>query len=284
MKVSTISCCYGMQEYIARCIHSILSQTAPPDEIILVSDDECDYVKILADAGIGDARIKQVFTGKNGGGLPNAKNCGLQAAMGEVIAPVDPDDTLEPDYLAQTVPLAVKHGACLTPRKTVDLGGTHEIFSNGYDVLQAYKDNDRLPVKDYFWLPFGWQTVYQKALVQWKWEDGFNEDLLFESRIFQKIGYIPFKFYKGYRYHIRPSSICHNDDAPEMILRDYETLLARIAAGENWGFSEENLTSLQQMLAARVKSIRHYLADKAGGVLRFEPEVVLDILLYPQKS
>ena len=89
---------------IGHAVASLLAQTYRCWEAIIVTDDAQDYAAILADSGITDSRLRFVSTGAVRSGCHNARNVGLAAARGEIIAQLDADDR----YADDTVELAVR--------------------------------------------------------------------------------------------------------------------------------------------------------------------------------
>lgn len=93
-KVSVIVPVYNVENYLGRCMESLLNQTLKEIEIILVDDgspDKCpqmcnEYVK-------QDCRVKVVH--KANAGLGYARNSGIEVASGEYIAFVDSDDYVD---------------------------------------------------------------------------------------------------------------------------------------------------------------------------------------------
>ena len=93
--VSIIVPIYKVEDYIRECIDSILAQTYPDFELILVDDGSPDSCgRICDDYANRDNRIKVVH--KVNGGLTSARNAGLEVAKGEWIMHVDGDDWIEP--------------------------------------------------------------------------------------------------------------------------------------------------------------------------------------------
>lgn len=87
---------YNVENYLQKCIDSILAQTFTDFELILVDDGSPDNCPALCDAAAAkDARIR-VLHQKNGG-LSAARNAGLDVARGEWIGFVDSDDYIAPE-------------------------------------------------------------------------------------------------------------------------------------------------------------------------------------------
>ena len=98
-KVTVIVPVYNVEQYLRRCIDSILAQTFGDLELILVDDGSADSSGVICDAyAEKDSRVKVIH--QKNSGVSAARNTGLDAAEGEYIAFVDSDDHVDPDYLA----------------------------------------------------------------------------------------------------------------------------------------------------------------------------------------
>lgn len=96
--VSIIVPIYNVEKYLCRCIDSIIRQTYQKIEIILVDDGSTDKSGIIADKYARmDNRIR-VFHKKNGG-LSDARNYGIDKAVGEYVMFVDSDDYIDMDMV-----------------------------------------------------------------------------------------------------------------------------------------------------------------------------------------
>lgn len=94
--ISIIVPVFNAEKTIDRCIHSIVMQTYPYIEVILVDDGSTDSSSMLCDRWADkDARI---FTyHKENGGVSSARNLGIEKATGEWITFVDADDWIAPN-------------------------------------------------------------------------------------------------------------------------------------------------------------------------------------------
>ena len=100
LKFSIIVPVYNVQDYISECIDSIVSQTFPKYEIILIDDGSTDESGQICDkyADIYN-NIKVIH--KTNGGLSDARNIGIEHAEGEYLIFVDSDDYIESKALKQ---------------------------------------------------------------------------------------------------------------------------------------------------------------------------------------
>lgn len=96
--VSVIVPVYKAETYLHRCVDSLLAQTFPDFEILLIDDGSPDRSGEICDAyAEKDTRVR-VFHKENGG-VSSARQCGIDNARGEYTIHADPDDWVEPDML-----------------------------------------------------------------------------------------------------------------------------------------------------------------------------------------
>lgn len=102
MLISIIIPVYKVEEYIDKCIKSILNQTYSNIEVILIDDGSPDNCPQICDNyALKDERIKVIH--KINGGLSDARNAGLHFANGEYVLFVDSDDYVEIDACEQFI-------------------------------------------------------------------------------------------------------------------------------------------------------------------------------------
>lgn len=93
--LSVIVPVYKAEEYIHRCVDSIIAQTWSNLEIILVDDGSPDNSGVICDEYASkDSRIRVIH--KANGGVSSARNAGIDVATGKYIAFVDSDDYIDP--------------------------------------------------------------------------------------------------------------------------------------------------------------------------------------------
>ena len=100
--ISVIVPVYKVEQYLHRCVDSILAQTYTNLEIILIDDGSPDRSGAICDEyAAKDSRIRVIH--QKNAGLGAARNAGLDVCSGEYIAFVDSDDTLPEDALEQLI-------------------------------------------------------------------------------------------------------------------------------------------------------------------------------------
>lgn len=96
--VSIIVPVYGVEQYLDKCIESIIHQTYQNLEIILVDDGSKDNCPLMCDRwALKDTRIKVIH--KENGGLSDARNAGMAIATGDYVSFVDSDDWIAPEFV-----------------------------------------------------------------------------------------------------------------------------------------------------------------------------------------
>ncbi|MCH7813219.1 MAG: glycosyltransferase [Planctomycetes bacterium] len=107
--VSVVMPCYNHAAYVGQAIESILSQTRPADEVLVIDDGSTDgSTDIIARYAPAVRLIRQA----NAGGAA-ARNRALGEVRGEIIANLDSDDFWQPRYLERNVAALVDGNAAL---------------------------------------------------------------------------------------------------------------------------------------------------------------------------
>jgi len=101
--VTVLIAAYNAAPFLHRAIHSALTQTQPPFEILIVDDASTDDTLAVAQTLIeADPRIRVISLSENGGPA-KARNAGLDEARGDWIAILDADDAFLPDRLERLI-------------------------------------------------------------------------------------------------------------------------------------------------------------------------------------
>lgn len=97
-KISIIIPVYNVEAYLGQCIETVLRQTYPELEILLIDDGSKDSSgKICDNYAENDQRI--IVIHKENGGLSDARNAGIDRATGKYLAFIDSDDYVHPQYI-----------------------------------------------------------------------------------------------------------------------------------------------------------------------------------------
>lgn len=112
--VSIVTPCYNSAQYIAGAIESVLSQTYPFWEMIIVDDCSTDETfEIISKYQKQEKRIRVYKMQTNSGTATVPRNYGIEKAEGEFIAFLDSDDIWLPTKLEKQIALASEKDAVL---------------------------------------------------------------------------------------------------------------------------------------------------------------------------
>lgn len=203
LKVSVLIPVFNAEDYLARCIDSILAQTYQNFEIIAVDDGSSDGSASMLDGYAKGAPGRFVVEHRENAGVAAARNRAIELATGDYITFVDNDDYLDPDYLETFVRAAGDSEA------DVVLGGYRRPDENGRVRVQGS------PVPGTEWAPYAveaaWAKLYRTEFVRCSLlrflPVNIGEDLFFTfpaNTLSRKSVVIP---YCGYNWFFNPSSV-----------------------------------------------------------------------------
>jgi glycosyltransferase involved in cell wall biosynthesis len=169
-KVSVIIPVYNGADYIAEAIQSVLEQTYPNFELIVVDDASPDHTAEVV-KGFDDLRLKYLVHQQNRG-ADRARHTGLQASSGEIIAFLDQDDYFHLEKLQA-------HVAFL--EQNPDIGFTYnarfELNYSSKTIRDMWRPPSTITLADLvLWFPI----APSDAVVRRKW--ALEMDLLGGSR------------------------------------------------------------------------------------------------------
>ena len=109
-KVSILVPIYNVELYLRECLESLVNQTLKDIEIICINDGSTDSsIQIIQEFSLKDKRIKVI--NKENSGYGASMNIGLEAANGEYIGIVEPDDFADLKMFKSLYDIAVKNDA-----------------------------------------------------------------------------------------------------------------------------------------------------------------------------
>ena len=94
-KVSIIVPVYNVEQYIEKCLESLVNQTLDDIEIIIVNDGSTDNSETIINKYLHNYSNRIKYLTKSNGGLSDARNFGMKYATGEYIAFLDSDDYVD---------------------------------------------------------------------------------------------------------------------------------------------------------------------------------------------
>ena len=174
-RVSVVVPSYNAVRFIGAALDSILAQSSPPDETIIVDDGSTDGTRTLLAALAASSNLRVIHQANRGPGA--ARNAGIKAATGEFIALLDADDIALPERLR------LQTEALLTAPSLAVVAGAFEwideagrLLSWPYHSWRHYPDLNDLSrwLSDCPIVPSA--TMFRKEA--WRRAGGFKEDLI----------------------------------------------------------------------------------------------------------
>ena len=135
MKISAIVCAYNEAEFLPACLHSLFSQTRPPDEVIVVNNASSDHTAAVAAAIPGVRVVDEPVKG-----LVVAREAGRRQSTGHVLAYVDADCRAPLQWLERVEQRFERHPAVVAvtrPYRFYDWDFAGRLILRAYDAIVA---------------------------------------------------------------------------------------------------------------------------------------------------
>ena len=176
--ISLIVPVYNAERYLHACVDSLLAQTLPDLQIILVDDGSTDGSPAIAQAYAKQDKRIEVYR-QTHAGQSAARNLGLSHAQGDYIAFVDADDSIDPDWCQK-----------------------HLDAISGVDYVQSQHPRNR------YQYTVVWGRLYRReAIEKLHFEEGLiYEDVLFSVDLWLSGATCRMIDYTGYHYTVNPHS------------------------------------------------------------------------------
>ena len=304
--ISVIVPVYNMEQYLERCINSIVDQTYRNLEIILVDDGSTDRSPRMCDEyAAKDGRIKVVH--KVNGGLSDARNAGLQVATGTYIGYVDSDDWIEPQMYQRMYEACIEHQAQVAVcryakiyRDHVDREGKGQVtVFDREDILKIYLTDQ----PEYVVYNSVWSKLFAREVVEGVlFPVGKNsEDIMYTTKAFcklEKAVYIDECFYdyvldrEGSIMNVNRTQRMFQDEIPfwrehitcirEMVSKDmgdmaayyfYRRLLSyymELAVGEETRTAAKRIAGIMRDERAEIRRVYTNAFEGKGDVIRMQ--------------
>lgn len=169
--ISIIIPVYKVEDYIHRCIDSVLIQTYNNIEIILVDDGSPDRCgEICESYAERDKRIKVIH--KKNGGLSDARNAGMNIAIGKYITFIDSDDWIVDDYIERLYNLLIIKGADISACNFIRTETEALELSNIQNTIYEFSNIqalENLCGEFYEQLTVSWGKLYKTELFNEIW-------------------------------------------------------------------------------------------------------------------
>lgn len=206
--ITIIIPCYNIENYIKKCVDSILNQTYPYFELLLLDDGSADATLELCKVFEKEDNRVRVFTHQNRG-VSYTRNIGIKEAKGDFVMFVDGDDYLEVDYIEKHIVDLEEN--CITlsgflneKNGVITKNLNFKSILSGANSITIQK-NEILQLLKYDALSTPCCKLYDLKLIQQKsilFDEGvtYQEDLLFNIAYFSYFNKYKLINYFGYHY------------------------------------------------------------------------------------
>ena len=220
--ISVIVPVYNVEEYLNRCVDSVINQTYHNLEILLVDDGSCDRSGTMCDEyAEKDDRI--IVIHKANGGLSDARNAAIDIMKGEYVSFVDGDDFLANDYIEYMYSMLTEYDADIS---TCNLKPIYD-FAEQLDLCKekesVYEPCDALRdiLRGGGFLPSACCKLYKREIfAEIRYPKGmYYEDLAVISKVLDKCKRIVVGKQQKYYYYQRSNSIMNGIFNPKKMHR-----------------------------------------------------------------
>ena len=168
MDISVIIPIYNVEQYLKRCVDSVLCQEEVSLEIILVDDGSTDSSgKICDDYASKNSNVKCLHI--ENGGPATAKNRGYDIAKGNYVAFIDSDDKIEPDMFNSMLLSGYNHDAdivCCNYIQIDEKGNISHTKHTGQEyVLNQDEAIKAILIKDKIYSQC-WTKIYKREMLE----------------------------------------------------------------------------------------------------------------------
>lgn len=232
VKISIVVPVYNAEEYLDRCLHSILDQEFTSYEVILVDDGSTDASWLICDRySSTDPRFITLHQPNKG--VSAARNAGINMAQGEYVMFLDADDALLPDALESMVTSASGedvviggYGVFINNVPSSEVMPADTVSYKGHDYARFFEDN-LLPYCELLDAP--WAKLFRtKAIrrIRFNEDMDYAEDKLFVFEVLSKCTSILTVSKAVYGYYKRPGSL-GSDISSDQHIRKLQIFLQR---------------------------------------------------------
>lgn len=224
IKITVIVPVYNAEQYISKCIESILEQTYTNLQIILVDDGSTDGSGELCDRYAAlDRRVDVCHTTNRG--LVAARKEGIRKAQGDYVGFVDADDYIEPNMYELLLNELIESKADFVHTGYIEENGHAKRniwdFENGIFELENVKDREEFLVryvlkveKNKFISYSIWSKLYKRELITESYfllqdNQQYGEDLLSLCLCILHSKRVALSRHALYHYVVRKNSMSH---------------------------------------------------------------------------
>lgn len=224
-KITVIVPIYNVEQYLKRCVDSLIRQTYSSYKIILVDDGSTDNCSKICDAYQSLSKKIKVIHKKNGG-LSDARNAGINECDTEYVVFVDSDDYVDEDFLASLWEAKIKYSADIVCSQLIfefDTGKSKPVMKFEDIITDAKHAQVYTLHSRYSGVSACAKLFKTEYLKKYPYPKGkFNEDLYTTYWHLELASIVAFIDKATYHYVQRNNSICYADINMETIKQSIE--------------------------------------------------------------
>ena len=258
-KITVIVPVYNVENYLEKCLDSLINQTYKNIEIIVINDGSTDNSgEICQEYAQKDNRI--VYIEKENGGLSDARNVGLDKMTGSYVTFIDSDDWIEQDYIETLYKKIVEYQADIAVGNYYSYNEDEEtyyfhIYGNSYyekvyDNISIFENLYESQEMKSFALISAWGKLYKAKLFDYlRFDKGkLGEDGYFNQKMYLSVNKVVYLNKGLYAYRQRSGSIT-NTWTEKWMHALVDAMSERITLLANMGYPlEKHLAVYRQML------------------------------------
>lgn len=219
--VSVIVPVYNAEQYLKRCISSLLNQTYQNMELIIIDDGSTDASSQIYNEYKANTKVR-IFQQDNKG-VSAARNVGLDKSKGQYVAFIDADDYVEDDYLEILVEDIMHQNA------QIAVSCIYEVYEQG-EIRRTWGNYTNQKVrnlkekrinfcKDIFAYSV-WGKLFCRSSLEGCYFDEtlkIGEDSLFMGQVLKNVDFISFTDRTYYYYFMNLQSVMHEKYSNKML-------------------------------------------------------------------
>ena len=258
-KITVIVPVYNVENYLEKCLDSLINQTYKNLEIIVINDGSTDNSgEICQEYAQKDNRI--VYIEKENGGLSDARNVGLDKMTGSYVTFIDSDDWVELDYVEILYKKIIEYQADISVGNYYSYNEDEETYyfhiygdsyyEKVYDNISIFENLYESQEMKSFALISAWGKLYKAKLFDYlRFDKGkLGEDGYFNQKMYLSVNKVVYLNKGLYAYRQRSGSIT-NTWTEKWMHALVDAMSERITLLASLGYPlEKHLAIYRQML------------------------------------